>query len=102
MQLEHIYKEVMLAEVMPSVLKMVASVIEGQRPYCENVVSALLLKLSDLLSLSPQPPQDPDNQSFAAAAEVTPFASSTRTGRGMRGRGSARGQPRPIAAHVVS
>jgi len=77
MQLQILYDDAMLAEVIPEVLKVVAAITQGQKPHCENVLVALLLKLSMVLSggKDVSPPKNSDV--FQRPCHQTPIPAPT-------------------------
>lgn len=50
MQLEILYQDSMLADTLPKVLKTTTSIAQGNMPYSEKALAALLTKLSAFLS----------------------------------------------------
>lgn len=81
MQLKVLYADATMAEVMPQVLKSIHAITQGEMPYSENVMSALLLKLSSLLAgpnyvpplklpRSVDEPQAQDDQGFSGSSRV--------------------------------
>lgn len=65
MQLEILYQDSMLADTLPKVLKATTSIVQGNMPYSERALVALLTKLSTFLSRP-------------AELGITPFGATTR------------------------